>query len=129
MRFALLRGGPGSRNPPPIHKLLMRCNPAQSVRFGDKRLCGPHPLRKGAGPDPNLHMMHVLVAELTPQADLGSQHVLLVLVGLYHSADVLVVEVQPGLVVAVGNPQIIAYSHVEIEWAVLGNDELVFCGR
>jgi hypothetical protein len=104
----------------------MRGNPTQGVRFRVELLRGPNAFGKGTRPDPNLHMVDVLVAQLTPQADLSPQNILLVLVALHHASDVLVVQIEPGLVIAVGHSQIVTHSHIEVEGTVLRDDNLVF---
>lgn len=79
----------------------MRGYPTQNVRFGEILLEGPSPLSEGTSPDPDLHMMHVLVAQFAPETHLRTEYFVLVVVVLNESADVLVVEVHPGLVVSV----------------------------
>lgn len=70
-------------------------------------------------------MMHKLVAQLTPEAHLCPQHLIPAFVVFDHLADVHIVEVHPSLVVSVGHPQIVAHSHIQIKWAVLGNNNLM----
>ena len=96
----------------------MGCNPAQNVRFGVVWLYSPHSFSECAGPDPDLMVMHILIAELAPEADLCPQHLVLALVVFDHLADVHVVEVHPGLVGAVGHAQVVAHSHVQVKRTV-----------
>lgn len=64
-------------------------------------------------------MMDVLVAEFAPETDFCAEDVLLVVVALDDSADVLVVKIHPGLVVAVSDSQVVAHPHVQVERAIL----------
>ena len=63
--------------------------------------------------------MDILVGELAPETDFRSEDIFLVSVGLNHLVDVDVVYVEPGEIVAVGDSEVVAYAHVEIEGSVL----------
>lgn len=102
----------------------MRGNPAQHVRLGEVLLEGPSPLGEGTSPDPYLHVMHVFVAQFAPETHLRAKYFVLVIVVLDESADVLVVEVHPSLVVPVGDSEVVSHTHVEVEGAVLRDDDV-----
>jgi hypothetical protein len=109
--------------------LLVSSNSAQHVGFGHKITYVPDTFSEGTRSDPYLHVVDVLVAELAPKTDLRTENVVPVFIALDHVTDVQVVQVHPGLIVSIGDSEIIADSHIEVEGAVLGNNDGVFGGR
>jgi len=128
MCLTLLRGRSRRGYPSSIHQPLMGSYPSESIRFRVELFSSPHPFSKGTRTNPNLHMMDVLIAEFTPETDLCAKHILLVAVAFDDLPHVEVVHIHPGLVVAVAYTEIVADSHVNVERAVLGDDDFVGCG-
>ena len=125
MGLTLLGCCSGCWNSTPIHKPFMGCHSPQDIRLDLILLKCPHPFSKGTGSDPYLRMMHVLVTKLAPQADLSSNHILFVFVVFNHFSNVLHIKIHPCLIIAIGNSQIIAYTHIQIEGTILRNDNRI----
>lgn len=74
-------------------------------------------------------MMNVLIVQLTPETYFCADNIFLVVVVLDHPIDVNVIEVQPSLVISVGDTEVVAHSHIEIKRTILGNDHLMLGSR
>lgn len=125
-RFALLRRCSCSRYAPTVHQSFVGCNSAQEIGFGIELGCIPNSFSEGACSDPYFHMMNVFIAELAPQANFGSKYILFVLVVSDHLSDILIVEIQPGLVGSIHHPVVIPHPHVQVKRAELRNYHRVF---
>lgn len=75
MGFALLAGYGGSRDPSPVHQLLMSQNPPKEIRLSLMVLHSPSPLGHRARPDPNLRMMRIEITNLRPQRNHNSHNI------------------------------------------------------
>lgn len=119
MGLALLRCCSSSWNSTSVHKSLMASDSSQDIRLGLILLECPHSFSKGTRSDPYFRMVHVLVAELAPETNLSSNNSFLVLVIFNKLPNVLHIKIHPCLIVAIGNTQIVANAHIQIERTVL----------